>query len=129
MKAEQDNSNKLHLAIGEAIPNNVPNEFSEVAFYIRDENNNLNLYADIKLPYLINHVEFLDYIDDPRYIFMENFDEINNSCRYICMIKPLGKMKGVYRLLNGYPFKIGQINVLYDLQNQAKKYKLVKNRQ
>ena len=45
--------------------------------------------------------------------------------RYICMIKPLGKMKGVYRLLNGYPFKIGQINVLYDLQNQAKKYKLV----
>lgn len=129
MKAEQENSNKLHLVIGEAIQNNVPNEFNEVAFYIRDENNNLNLYADIKLPYLINRVEFLDYIDDPRYIFMENYDEINNSCRYICMIKPLGKMKGVYRLLNGCPFKIGQINVLYDLQNQTKKYKLVKNRQ
>ena len=60
---------------------------------------------------------------------MENYDEKNNSCRYICMIKPLGKMKGVYRLLNGNPFKIGQINVLYDLQNQAKKYKLIKNRQ
>ena len=53
MKAEQDN-NKLHLVIGEAIPNNVPNEFNEVAFYIRDEDNNLNLYADIKLPYMIN---------------------------------------------------------------------------
>ena len=125
MKAEQDNSNKLHLVIGEAIPNNVPNEFSEVAFYIRDENNNLNLYADIKLPYLINHVEFLDYIDDPRYIFMENYDEINNSCRYICMIKLFGKMKGVYRLLDGQPIKIKQINVLNVLTNQAKIYKLV----
>ncbi len=41
------------------------------------------------------------------------------------MIKPFGSMKGVYCLLDGNLIKIKPINVLYELQNDVKSYKLV----
>ncbi len=124
MKNEKDD-NKLHLIIGEDIPNDAPKEFSKVALYIRDKEKNLNLYTEVSLPYLINHSEFLDYEGDPRYLFMEDYDSKNKISRYICMIKPFGSMKGVYRLLDGNPIKIRPINILYELQNDVKAYKLV----
>lgn len=40
----------LHLVVGENIPDNVPSEFNFVKLYVRDEDDNLNLYADISLP-------------------------------------------------------------------------------
>ena len=73
----------LHLIVGEDIPTNVPNEFHIVKLYIRDKEGNLNLYADISLPYSINHSEFLDIKDDPRYFFKEesvNGDSLNDTC-------------------------------------------------
>lgn len=50
MKNEKDD-NKLHLIIGEDIPNDAPKEFSKVALYIRDKEKNLNLYTEVSLPY------------------------------------------------------------------------------
>lgn len=88
MKNEEDD-NKLHLIIGEDIPNDAPKEFSKVALYIRDKEKNLNLYTEVSLPYLINHSEFLDYEGDPRYLFMEDYDSKNKISRYICMINLL----------------------------------------
>lgn len=67
---------KLHLVIGEDIPEDAPDEFHLVALYIRSKDNDLKLYADISLPYLINHSEFLDIEKDPRYFFNEGY-EIN----------------------------------------------------
>ena len=90
----------LHLVVGEDIPTNAPDEFHTVKLYVRDKDDNLNLYADISLPYLINHSEFLDIKDDPRYFFKEGYDPETKCCKYICEIKPLGTMKGVYRILN-----------------------------
>ena len=78
MKNEKDD-NKLHLIIGEDIPNDAPKEFSKVALYIRDKEKNLNLYTEVSLPYLINHSEFLDYEGDPRYLFMEDYDSKNKK--------------------------------------------------
>lgn len=124
IKNEKDD-NKLHLIIGEDIPNDAPKEFSKVALYIRDKEKILNLYTEVSLPYLINHSEFLGYDGDPRYPFMEGYDEKNKISRYICMIKPFGSMKGVYCLLDGNLIKIKPINVLYELQNDVKSYKLV----
>lgn len=116
----------LHLVIGEDIPSNVPDEFHTVKLYARDKDNTLNLYADISLPYLINHSEFLDIKDDPRYFFKEGYDSETKVCKYICEIKPLGTMKGVYRILNGQPIKIGDIEPLCELKNNVKKYTLTK---
>jgi len=116
----------LHLVVGEDIPANVPNEFHIVKLYIRDKEGNLNLYADISLPYSINHSEFLDIKDDPRYFFKEEYDPETKGCKYMCEIKPLGTMKGVYRILDGEYIKIGPIEPLCELENDIKLHTLVK---
>lgn len=108
----------LHLIIGEDIPTNIPDKFNVIKLYICDNNNNLSLYADISLPYLINHLEFLNIKGDPRYFFEEGFDPQTQICRYRCEIKPLGKMKGVYRILNGQRSKIMTIKPLCELDNK-----------
>jgi len=118
----------LHLVVGEDIPVNAPNEFHMVKLYIRDKDNNLNLYADISLPYLINHSEFLDIEDDPRYFFKEGYDSETKGCKYICEIKPLGTMKGVYRILNGQPIKIRDIEPLCEIETNVKVHTLSKNK-
>ena len=64
----------LHLVVREDIPVNAPNEFHMVKLYVRDKDNNLNLYADISLPYLINHSEFLDIKDEPISFFKERYN-------------------------------------------------------
>lgn len=119
----------LHLIIGEDIPMNAPDEFHTVKLYVKDKDDNLNLYADIFLPYLINHSEFLDIEDDPRYFFKEGYDPETKVCKYICEIKPLGTMKGVYRILNGQPIKIGDIEPLYELENNVGENILTKKKQ
>lgn len=43
------------MVVGEDIPADVPKEFYNVTLYVRDQDNNLKLYADVSLPYLINH--------------------------------------------------------------------------
>lgn len=119
----------LHLVVGEDIPDNAPAEFHMIKLYVRDEDDNLKLYADISLPYLINHSEFLNIIeDDPRYIFHECYDSKNKSCRYTCMIKPFGDMKGIYRILNGQLIKIQSIEPLCELEKNNEQYNLVKNK-
>lgn len=116
----------LHLVVGEDIPTNAPDEFHIVKLYVRDKDDNLNLYADISLPYLINHSEFLDIKDDPRYFFKEGYNSQTKGCKYICEIKPLGTMKGVYRILNGQSIKIGDIEPLCELKNNVKVHTLTK---
>lgn len=106
----------LHLVIGEDIPVNAPKEFHTVKLYIRDMDDNLNLYADISFPYLINHSEFLDIENDPRYFFKEAYNPKNKECKYICEIKPFGNMKGVYRILNGQNIKIQDIDPLIEIE-------------
>ena len=116
----------LHLIVGEDIPANAPNEFHIVKLYVRDKDDNLNLYAVISLPYLINHSEFLDIKDDPRYFFQEGYDPETKGCKYICEIKPFGTRKGVYRILNGQSIKIGNIGPLCEIENNVKVYTLTK---
>ena len=118
----------LHLVVGEDIPTNAPDEFHKVKLYVRDKDDNLNLYADISLPYLINHSEFLDIKDDPRYFLKEGYDPQTEGCRYICEIKPLGSMKGVYRILNGQSIKIMPIEPLCKLEDISSVYTLVKKK-
>ena len=112
----------LHLVVGEDIPANVPNEFHIVKLYIRDKEGNLNLYADISLPYSINHSEFLDIKDDPRYFFKEEYDPETKGCKYYCEVKPLGEKSGIYRIFNGQSIKIGSIDPLYEIKSDAKVY-------
>ena len=116
----------LHLVVGEDIPITAPNEFHIVKLYVRDKEDNLRLYADISLPYLINHSEFLYIKDDPRYFFKEEYEPETKGCKYICEIKPLGNMKGIYRILNGRSIKIGDIEPLFELENNVKTYALTK---
>ena len=118
----------LHLVVGEDIPINAPEVFDTVKLYIRDKDDNLNLYADISLPYLINHSEFLDIEDDPRYFFKEGYDPESKGCKYICEIKPFGTMKGVYRILNGQLIKIRDIEPLYESENNKKNHTLTKKK-
>ena len=118
--------NELILIIGEDIPANVPAEFNTVKMYVRDENGNLNLYADISLPYLINYSKFLNIEDDPRYFFYEDYDFETEGCRYICEIIPFGNMKGVYRILNGMPIKIKEIKPLCEIKSTNKGHTLLK---
>lgn len=108
----------VHLVIGEDIPANIKDEFHTVKLYVRDKDNNLNLYAVISLPYLINHSKFLDIKGDPRYIFKEGYDSQTKGCKYICEIKPFGEMKGVYRIINGKNIKIMSIEPLCEVENE-----------
>ena len=121
-----ENDNILRLVIGENVPRNILNEFDIVKFYLRNIDGNLSLYADISLPYLINHVEFLDIKDDPRYYFYEGYDSQTKGCKYICEVKPYGMMKGIYRILNGERIKIGNIEPLFELENNGNVKKLKK---
>lgn len=116
----------LHLVVGEDIPANAPNEFNIVKLYIRDKDGKLNLYANISLPYSINHSEFLDIKDDPRYFLKEEYNPETKGCKYMCEIKPLGTMKGVYRILNGQLIKISDIEPLFELENNVKVHTLIK---
>ena len=51
--------------------------------YVRDKNGNINLYANISLPYLINYSKFLDIEGDPRYFFYEDYDFELGDITYI----------------------------------------------
>ena len=101
---------ELNLVIGEAIPDDAPSLFHTIILYQRDENGELKLYSKVELPYMINYSEFLDITGDPRYFFEEGHDEQHYSCKYRCMLKPLGERAGVYRLMGTYPMKIRPIN-------------------
>lgn len=103
---------RLKLIIGEEIPEDIQYEFNEIEFYTKD-GENLNLYAVVTLPYIINHAEAMLFIEgDPRYIFFEGYEEENKSCRFLCLVKPLGNLKGVYRLGLGSPFKIRDVEAI-----------------
>lgn len=98
---------KLHLVIGEDIPENSPKEFCEVVLYERESDNSLKLYAEVSLPYIINYIEFDNSIEnDPRYFIEEGHEEDTKCCRYSAYIKPYGDGKGVYRTGIGYPIKL-----------------------
>ena len=116
----------LHLVIGEDIPANAPNEFHTIKLYVR-KNNNLKLYADISLLYLINYSKFININkDDPTYIFEQRYNPATEGYKYACMIKPFGDMKGVYRILNDQNIKIQSIEPLFELENDVKLHTLVK---
>lgn len=110
----------FHLVIGEDIPENVPEEFHILKLYVRDKNDKLQLYADISLPYLINHSEFLNIEGDPRYYFKQGYDPQTGGCQYFCEVKPCGEKKGVYRILNGDSFKIISIDPLCEFPTDTK---------
>ena len=44
---------------------------------------------------------------------------VTKGCKYICEIKPLGHMKGVYRILNGQSIKIRDIEPLCEVENKS----------
>lgn len=119
---------KLHLVIGEPIPQDAPEEFHTVLLYLKDENNEQKLYANISLPYLINYSEFQDIEEDPRYIFKEGYDKETSGCKYTCVIKPFGEMKGVYRILGMNFIKIGEIEPLIEEKTKVKKHVLNNNK-
>ena len=109
---------ELNLIIGEELPKDGPVLFSTIYLYLRDENGEPKLYSIVELPYLINHSEFMDITGDPRYFFEEDHDELHHSCRYRCMLKPLGDRAGVYRLMGDYPKKIRPINPIEEAQTE-----------
>lgn len=112
---------KLKIIVGEGMPDSIPDVFNEVEFYIRD-NDDVVLYASVSLPYLINYGEaFLDISNDPRYIFYEEYNSETKSARYICVVKPLGDLKGVYRLGLGIPFKIRDLNISQNVKTRVLK--------
>ena len=88
----------INIIIGEKVT--ITKESNTINLYIKN-NDNIEHYASIKLPYSINHVDFLDIPEDPRYFLYEGYEKENQGCRYRLMLKPLGNLKGVYRILNG----------------------------
>lgn len=100
---------QIDLVIGEDFSKNIPEEFHTVNLYSRNKDNSLMLVTTLSLPYLINYVKFLNIKDDPRYILKEGYDRKTGGCKYICEIKPLGDLRGVYRVLNGQNIKIMSI--------------------
>lgn len=114
-KIRKLNKDTLSLIIGEDIPDERPEEYYKVDLYVRDEAGELQLYAHIELPYIINHAElFMVDEEDPRYFMHEGYEKETGGCRYSCMIKPYGEFKGIYRLGLNTPFKIRDINVLLE---------------
>jgi len=91
---------KLHLIIGEDIPEDAPSLFSDIILYIKDDNEIPIPYADINLTYFINHSEFNGNIEEPEYYFYEGYNPETKQSKYICMLIPLGELRGVYRLVN-----------------------------
>lgn len=88
----------INIVIGETVT--VTNESNIINLYIRN-NNELELYSTIKVPYMINHVDLLAIPEDPRYFLYEGYEKDTHGCRYRLMLKPYGNLKGVYRILNG----------------------------
>lgn len=129
MIKNKNNDIKLHLVVGEDIPGDAPKEFGGLVLYTREADGNLKLYAEVDLPYWINYSKFLDYIeDDPRYIFYEGYDPGTGVCRYSCMLKPLGEMRGVYRLGLNLPIKVRSIDLVEEQQIPTEKpHSLVKS--
>lgn len=110
------NDYTLDLVIGEDIPEDIPKEFHTINLYVRDEDDNLNLYAEVKLPYTFNYAEFLNIENDPRYYFKEGFNSKYKTCKYTCELKPLGAKKGAYRIFNENYIKICDIDYLFDVE-------------
>lgn len=115
----------MSLVIGEDYPKEVK-KINNLELCVR-ENGKIFLYADINLPYVINHIEYLEIPDDPRYILYEGYDFETKASRYTCEVKPFGKLKGVYRILNGERIKIMPIEPLYELEEKTKVFTLKKN--
>lgn len=112
----------LCLVIGEDIPEERPKEYYKVDLYVRNEDSELELYAHIELPYVINHAElFMVDEEDPRYFMHEGYEIETGGCRYSCMIKPYGEFKGIYRIGLNSPFKIREINVLIPKEKVLKR--------
>lgn len=105
---------ELNLIIGEGIPEDVPALFNTILLYLKDENGEPKLYSKFVLPYLINYSEFMDIPGDPRYFFYEGYDKQYNSCRYRCMVQPLGESAGIYRIMNDGPKKIRPITPIVE---------------
>ena len=122
---DKEDGYKLYLIIGDSIKNN-HQEFNSISLYIKDENNNPRLYANIELPYLINHSTFLDIEDDPRYIFKENYDSKAKCYSYACMLKPFKDLKGIYRIMDVELIKIRDIEPLIDEETTNNLIKKIK---
>lgn len=121
-KIRRVKADTLSLVIGEDIPENKPSEYYKVDLYKKVDNGDLVLYANIVLPYLINHAElFMVDEEDPRYFMYEGYEEKTGGCKYSCMIKPYGEFKGIYRLGLNTPFKIRDINVLIEEEKVLKR--------
>lgn len=121
-KIRRAKADTLSLVIGEDIPENKPSEYYKVDLYKKVDNGDLVLYANIVLPYLINHAElFMVDEEDPRYFMYEGYEEKTGGCKYSCMIKPYGEFKGIYRLGLNTPFKIRDINVLIEEEKVLKR--------
>lgn len=118
----------LDLVIGEDLPEDMPSEFYTVNLYVRNEDNDLNLYAEVKLPYTFNYAEFLNVENDPRYYFKEGYNPKYKTCKYTCELKPLGKKKGAYRILNGNYIKVADIDNLFDVKELSNVKTLNKNK-
>lgn len=88
----------INIVIGETVT--VTNESNIINLYIRN-NDELELYSTIKVPYMINHIDLLSIPEDPRYFLYEGYEKDTQGCRYRLMLKPFGNLKGVYRILNG----------------------------
>ena len=114
-----EKENVLHLVIGEEVSCNIIEEFSAVKLYVYDKDGSLKLYANFSLPYFINHIEFLDIENDPRYFFYEGYDLQSDSFKYRCEIKPFGPMNGIYRIIDGRKIKIGNIEPLCEFDNNT----------
>lgn len=110
----------LDLIIGEDIPEDVPKEFHTINLYVRDEDDDLNLYAEVELPYTFNYAEFLNVENDPRYYFKEGYNPKYKTCKYTCELKPLGEKKGAYRILNGNYIKVADIDNLFEVKDLPK---------
>jgi hypothetical protein len=106
----------LNIIIGEDIQDKVSSTFNTIKIYVKDDNINSNLYAYISIPYIINHVEFLDIEDDPRYYLYEGYDFETKGYKHMVEIKPLGERKGVYRILNGQNIKVCDINPIFEVE-------------
>jgi len=119
----KNNDVKLHLVIGEDIPADAPKEFGSLALYTRGADGTLKLYAEVDLPYWINHAEFMGVMeDDPRYFFYEGYNQETKGSSYTCMLKPLGELRGVYRLGLNLPIKIRSIEAVDDSKKMIKTY-------
>lgn len=121
----KENDYRLYLIIGEEV-HEEQKEFKSISLYIRGEDNNPILYANIDLPYIINNSTFIDIEDDPRYIFKENYNKDVESYSYSCMLKPFGNLKGVYRIMDMTLIKIRNIEPLIDEETTNKLIKKMK---